>query len=304
MLKQIKLFLLVGLIALFVFVLMPTALAQEADTTNVVDSENVATGTDTIPEEVILDQEVTADDLNVAEPKVLPGDTFYFLKDWWRGVRLGLTFNKVKKAELRQKIANERLIETKKLLEKNREEDAIKNLEKLKKDVEKRKGIIKKIREKAEDNPKIDKFLDKIADQEIKRQKILQNLEEKLSPEKFEKIKEIRERSLETAIDNLVKLDKPENTAKRFTKALEKQKGSNLKHFKNLEILKELENKVPETARPAIQKAQENALKRLHAETSKLPAEKRKEKMENYLKHITGKAIVPVSYTHLTLPTN
>ena len=51
--------------------------------------------------EVAQDEEVSAQDLGISEPKVLPDSPFYFLKNWARGIQNVLTFNPLKKAELR-----------------------------------------------------------------------------------------------------------------------------------------------------------------------------------------------------------
>ncbi len=61
---------------------------------------------------------ITADDLGVSEPKILPNSPFYFLKNFQRQLRLAFAFNPVKKAELRLQFANEMLVEAQKLAEK------------------------------------------------------------------------------------------------------------------------------------------------------------------------------------------
>jgi len=63
--------------------------------------------------EVVQDETVSAQDLGISEPKVLPDSPFYFLKNWGRGIGLFFAFNPVKKAELRMKFANEKLMEAK-----------------------------------------------------------------------------------------------------------------------------------------------------------------------------------------------
>jgi hypothetical protein len=68
-----------------------------------------------ITQEINLDENIEAQDLGVKEPRILPGSPFYFLKDFGRGIRSFFTFNPVKKAELRLRFANEKLIEAKKL---------------------------------------------------------------------------------------------------------------------------------------------------------------------------------------------
>ena len=61
-----------------------------------------------------VNEEITSQDLDVSDPKLLPGNPFYFLKEWGRGVQSWFAFGNLKKADLQQKFASERLIELKK----------------------------------------------------------------------------------------------------------------------------------------------------------------------------------------------
>jgi len=330
-----------------------------------------------ISEEVKADEEITASQLEVAEPMMLPDSRFYFLKNWGRGLSLVFTFDKVKKAEKQLQFADEKLIEAKKLIEKKGEDEKTqkiieKTLDKYEKDITKLEGRITRFKEKAKENPKIDALLDKFTDHEIKHQKLLHHLEKKVEekvenkiereirkkvkkefkdkilitkdkikekikkeleegditkeelekkineklegkvlkeelekkiegevkekvkeelPYKvFEKFKEVREGSLEKFGKVLNQLEEKEKIHERIGKIIEEQKGSEFKHFKNLEILKELEERVPEEAKEAIKLAQENALKRLEVEIKEIPEETRLEKFDRYVYNIAGNA--------------
>jgi hypothetical protein len=81
--------------------------------------------------------------------------------------------------------------------------------------------------------------------------------------------------------------DRHEKITEKLDEILEKQKGSQFKNFKNLEVLKNLEEKVPEEAKEAIKKAQENALKRLQGDLEKMSPEDQ-EKFKEYLEKISG----------------
>jgi len=61
----------------------------------------------------------SAEELGVAEPSLLPNNPFYFLKDIGREVQLFLTFNPIKKAELRMDFVNQKLAEAEKVSENN-----------------------------------------------------------------------------------------------------------------------------------------------------------------------------------------
>ena len=245
--------------------------------------------TSSIEEPINLDENIKAQDLGISEPKILPDNPFYFLKNWARGIQEIFTFNPVKKLELKLKFTNEKLMETRKLIELKRNAKIIKKAtENYQKEIEEIKNQAEKIKEKAKENPKVESFLDKFIHQQTLHQKLLDRLENQVSPEAFEKIKEARERHLERFQEVMLKLeDRKEKITEKLDKILEEQKGSQFKNFKNLEVLKNLEEKVPEEAKEAIKRAQENALKRLQGDLEKMSPEDR-ERFKEYIERISG----------------
>ena len=243
----------------------------------------------TAEEAVNLDEDIQPEDLGVSEPKLLPDNPFYFLKNWARGIQNVLTFNPIRKAELRMKFANEKLMEVKKIVQKTQDPEIIKKAtENYQQEAEKIKNQVEKIKEKVKENPKVESFMDKYMHQEILHQKLLQRLETQVPPEAFEKIKEAREEHLERFQDVMLKLeDRLEKITEKLDKILEEQKGSQFKEFKNLEVLKNLEEKVPEEAKEAIKQAEENALKRLKGDLEKMSPENQEE-FKGYLEKISG----------------
>ncbi|MBU4204775.1 hypothetical protein KKH26_01160 [Patescibacteria group bacterium] len=239
-------------------------------------------------QELALDEEVSSQDLGINEPKLLPDSPFYFLKNWVRKIQSTLTFNKVKKAELENKYANEKLIELKKLVEKNADPEKIKKAtENYQNQIEKIKEKVEQIKEKAADNQAVDKFLDKFVNQQILQEKILQKLEEQVPTEALEKIKEAREQHLVKFGEVMTKLeDRAEKIKEKIENALE-EGGSQFKNFKNLEILKNIEEKIPEQAKEAIQQAQENALNRLKENLENMSL-KDQEKFKDYIDNVSG----------------
>ena len=267
--NNLKIFLL-SFILLFAFRM---ALAQEVST----------------EEAINLDENIQAQDLGIGEPKILPDNPLYFSKNWVREIKNALTFNPIKKAELRLKFANEKLIEVKKLIEAKKNPEVIKKAtENYQQEVDKIKNQVEKIKEKVKDNPKVESFLDKFIHQQTLHEKLLQRLETQVPPEAFDKIKEAREEHLERFKDVMLKLeDRPEKITENLDRILEEQKGSEFKEFKNLEVLKNLEEKVPEEAKDAIRKAEENALKRLQGDLEKMSPEDQ-EGFKEYLEKISG----------------
>lgn len=267
-----KIFLLSLFIALFAVI---PALAQE---------ETTAAEEETI-EEAIQDEIVTAEELEVSEPTLLTDSPFYFLKNWRRGVQSALTFNKAKKAELRARFANEKLLEAEKLAEKTSDQSVIeKAMENYEAEAERVKSIAESINK---DDPNAERFLNKLSDFQLKRQKLMDRLAGKLPEQAREKVLAAQEKSLEKFAEIMTRLDEPEKMRERLEKAAEAQKGGKYKQFKNLETLMKVEEKVPEQAKEAIRRAQENALKRLHGDLSKMSPEDQ-EKFKTYLEKISG----------------
>jgi len=205
--------LVVALTLLSLVILTGIALAQENEETNATTAE-----------------EITAEDLEVSEPRLLPGSPFYFLKEWARTIQTTFTFNAVAKAKLKEKISNEKLIELKKLVEEKKEQKIIeKGIENYKKGVEEIKAVTDKIKEKAEENVEVGKFLDKFVQQQTLHQQILQKLETQVTTTTFEKIQAVREEHLERFGEVMNKLEaNKEKIQERLEEGLEKISTSTL----------------------------------------------------------------------------
>lgn len=270
MAKFTKIFLLtVGLILIFGAV----ALAQNETTAD---------------EEVALDETVEASDLEVSEPILLPDSSFYFLKNWGRGIRSFFTFGAVNKANLSAKYASEKLLEARKLAEKVKDPEIIKKAaENYEKEVNRVKAIADKIKDTATENPKVGEFLDKFIKQQILHQKILEKLEEQVPQEVLEKIKEVKERHLQKFGEVMEKLEEKTKIAERLEKNLEELKGSEFKQFKNLEILKKLEEKVPEETKEAIRETRENIFRQLKEKLEEMSTTTQ-ENFKEYAEKIKG----------------
>jgi len=257
-----------------IFALGSIALAQDYNPPTTLSAEGEAP----IPE-VTQDEEVSAQDLGISEPKLLPDNPFYFLKNWGREVRLFFAFNKVKKAELRLKFANEKLIEVKKLVELK------KNPKLIEKTVIDFQNEIAKISEESGENLK--QFSEKLIHQEILHQKILQRLETQVPPEVYQKIKENREKHLEKFAKVMQKIETEERIAERLENAFGKLKGSQFKEFKGLEFLDEIEEKMPEEIKRKMEGKEVEIEEKFREKLEKLPDEE-KEKFKTYLDQVSG----------------
>lgn len=222
---------------------------------------------------------VQASELTAPEPKVLPNSPWYWAKSLWRSLKSVATLDPVKKAEYRLQIANERLLELQKLAEAGTisEEQMAKILEKYGQEIEKLGARLEKAKEKYQE--RVNRLLDKYGDQELVRQRLLKRVREKVQ---LEIVEQVRKKSLENfgeVLDNFdINKDKIEE---RLNTILEKRPA--LKNLHNLEVLNELAEKLPEEARAAIERAQENALKRIEAKLGELTDAAKKEFIEKYL---------------------
>ncbi len=265
--------------------------AQEEETSyeDWLISTNDATET---VEEVALDEDVTAEDLGVEEPNLLPDNPFYIFKEIGRSVQSFFTFNKVKKIELKEKFSNEKLLELKKIIENETNDNTVEAaLENYKKEAKEMEEIATEIQEetKAEADEETGKFLDKFVQQQALQQRVLQKLETQVPEEVMAKIQAAREEHLEKFGQVMTKLENAntEKIQERLEKNLKKIEGSDFKDFKNLEILDELEGKVPEAMKEAISNVRENTLNSLKETLEALPVQQR-EKFQEYIENISG----------------
>ena len=227
-----------------------------------------------VAKKIESDEDFGPEDYGLTGVGTLPTSPFYFLKNARRGITSAFTFDPVKKAERNLQFAAEKILEAKTLAEregvgKEAVIDAIENyheeLDKVKIRIDSAAGQISE--EKAEELGK------KLVDFTAKYNKSLDKIAKDLPPETFEKIDEVKENTAET-LGKIFTLVKPDKAPETIVEALDAQKGSEFKQFKNLEILKEVGEKVPEEAKDAIKLAQENTLNRLqneleHFETAK-----------------------------------
>lgn len=245
--------------------------------------------------EVSLDENVEPSDLGVGDPMILADNPFYFLKSAVRGVQSFFTFDAVKKAELKQRFTDEKLIELKKLVEikPNDTKSLDKAFNNYRDEIDRLQGVVEGIENKA----KADKFVDTLIDHNLRHQKLFGQLEKEIPQEASAAMERIRERNMNVLSSASLELVSPEVLAEKIIKITEDQPGTSFKHFKNLEVLQELEDKVPEQAKEAIILAQENSLKRLQGDLESVSPEYR-EKFKDYVEIIGGDAVRHLEITH------
>jgi hypothetical protein len=302
---------LIVLICLFLLIFNASiALAQEpgidtATTTKAVSKEVK----EELPADVLLDEKITREDLGAVEAGVLPGSALHFFKRAGWAFQEILETDPVADAELKIKHANQELSELKQLIDEKgfseinpstinsvmgRFEGRLQNVNNVADALKKRKET---------DPEAVDKLLNNLTDKQFKYQKVLESIERDVIKEKeenknadkriedvFIKVTETKDKTLKHFGDvvGIVDEDTPEKIAERIIKITDKQEGSEFKHLKNLEVLKRLEEKVPDSAKGAIALAQENTLKFFNRDIASLPEEDRANRFEQYSRFSYG----------------
>ncbi|HDY72790.1 MAG TPA: hypothetical protein ENH90_01385 [bacterium] len=244
--------------------------------------------TETVEQAINLDEDVQPADLEVYPPTILPDSPFYFLKNLGRGIRTFFTFNPLAKTELREKFANEKLMELKRMVEMNKSANAIRSAaQNYQEEVETVKKFAERIRTTAQENEQVETFLDKYIQQQALHNRVLRKLADQVPAEVLEKIQATRELHLEKFSEVMQKLEDKDKIAERLEKNLDLVKGSNFKYFINIGIVEALKEKLPEDIRVKIEEKQEEMLGKLHEKLEALPAEKL-ESFTPYIKQISG----------------
>lgn len=256
-----------------------------------------------VSEEARMDAVVTLEDLGADDARILPDSPFYGFKRFGRAVSEVFTFNPVKKAELKLEHANQELADAVKLIEQKPDDSGA--MEAASESLEKFQNKIVDLRNTAEDlrdeqtggNENVGRFMTDVLDQQIKQQKVFERIEgemtDKMPPQlaerMFEKIDDARQTAAENAAGMVTDVVRDaDSLASHFDAAMRNQRGSEFKDIKNLEALKRVEQFVPEFAKDAIRRAQDNAFKRFSAQMVKMPEGERAEKFGNYVEEING----------------
>jgi len=266
-----------GFIALIIFIAMPLSVSAQSD--------------ETVSADITIDETITAADLGVSEPTILPDSPWYIFKDLWRGLSVAMTFNQTAKAEKQLQYANERVIEAQELFTQNQDDktaEALKQtMERYQKNMEKMQQAVEKIGETTENNQRLEQLVQKIGEFEIKRRIILAKISDSSSEDVAEKIMNAQQTSGETFGKILESTVDTEKIAEKINEILEKQGGSNFKDLKQLEIIKALSQDVPENVKEKLQQVEDKLVERFEEKTASLDNDQR-ERLQTYVEDLSG----------------
>ena len=233
------------------------------------------------------DETITATDLGVSEPAT---GFFGFLKNISNGVQYALTFNPVKKAELKLEHANDALLRAQTALENNpdsikAQEKYYKYLEKFEKKTAEIQEKVQTFKEKADTNPAIDNFLNRLTDNTLKQQRVMDHLSGFLDDDQRTKLQEKREETIKTFGEILKNLDDKDKLPERLDNIMGEQTGSELIHLKNMEMLGALKNQLPEDYVELIKDAEDKSLHRFNQAIQNTDSAERHNRLNTYFEN-------------------
>jgi len=262
------------------------------------------------PPEVLEDMEVTFEDLDAKDPIIKRDSFLYPFKQFGRNIQETFTFDPIKDAELKLQHANQELSDVMQLVD----EKGIENIRPalitnsvdwFENKLEKINDAAEKIKDEKTDNPaEVDAFLNEFADKHFYEHKILEDFDNQIT-EKMEEmegaedmfgvLRDKQDEMLEDFGGVLTTVDDPEKIPERLANIADGQEGSSFKLIKTAEILRKLEEQVPEQGKAAIENARARTMNLLEEDMQALPAIVRAEKFEEYTNAIPGDETVQLS---------
>lgn len=201
-------------------------------------------------------EKITANDLDISEPKVLPGSSWYWLKEWWRGIRIFFSLNENSKAKKLLKYSHEKFYEIKKLAENNAKDELIqKAFEKYIQGLEN----LKKHLGSMKDKKSVEKIIDAMTQKEFVKNRIFGFLEVKLG----DYIMKYKEKSFDVFGKLISQLD-VKAAQKSLTEYVDKNIKLDSKSIKDIQFIDKIKELSKDTAtQETIEKISEYAYSKI-----------------------------------------
>ncbi len=224
--------------------------------------------------------EIQPEELEIKTPQILPTSGAYSIKDFFRKLRLLFAFSAIKKAELRLKFANEKLLEVKEIAKSAPPELIEKSLTSYQEELEKAKLESEKL--KKEDQQK---FLKKYTTHALKQQMVLENIASQVKGDVYEKILANRERHLERFKEVMEKVENKKELKEKIKETVDEViKVSPSRVIKIYETIKEIEEKVPEEIKPEIEKIRKEMIVKVIEKVKTLPVEDQEKEIKTQIR--------------------
>ncbi len=221
---------------------------------------------------------ITAKDLNVSEPTVLPTSPFYFLKELGRQVQLLITLDPAKKADLKLNISSEKLVEAEKVA--TNKEDLATALNSYTDSLSSLKDYAATLKQDSESS---NNLLKKITVQTFNQQKLLDQIAEKQT-DSSQDIFNSKDKALNSLTATSLSLGSSEKITEALNEATNNAKSGTAN---TIEVLKKVENIVPEQAKKSIIEVQNNLIEK--GLSSSNTSEADKTTLNNYLDELKTK---------------
>jgi len=188
--------------------------------------------TQILENEISIVDEITTESIQLETKDVgmLPTNPFYFLKNVSRNIRLAFTFSPVKKAELRQRFANQQLLEIDKLVERGTSSEVI---ERTTQRYENQQEKLREIMERIQDSDVIESFRKKYLNQQMLHEEVLERIQQRVPEDAVQNIEQAMTRHLERFGEVMSKIENTEQIPVRLRNALE-----------NTRIMEKVQNQV------------------------------------------------------------
>jgi len=223
--------------------------AEETTTTTVADTTTttvVDTTTTTLPEE----EEISVPwALGLRRVGLLPTSPFYFLKEWWRGFKIGWIRDPIKKSETQLQVLSEKLAEAEAMAQKASKPEVLeKAFDNYASAMDKLVMLLEGLKETSE-NPNIDKLLDKITEAEIRHQEVLDKILERV-PEAVAQVERVRQNINQTLPLLRLRFENQEEFMNRLENKLQELqplKPAPIGEFRQLRIMENMQEQLQQT---------------------------------------------------------
>jgi len=233
---------------------------------------------------------VTAADLGIEEPGLLPTNPFYFLKEFTRGVRRVFTFNSVKKTELELQIANQKAAELKKVQEARPDDaeaitEALENYQEAQTRLSSRLELLKETSQ----NPNIDRLLSDLTERTVKHANIIDGISKQFKDnERITDLTAETQKKLEESIFRASEKDEPAKFSAKLEKALIETKGGDLKHLRSVEFIDNLSQNAPEAAKQSLEKLRQEFSQKLESDIKNFFEKEGSQAVQNAITELPG----------------
>jgi len=228
--------------------------AEDTTTTTVADTttttlENTTTTTIIDTTTTTVENMSVPEALKLKKVGLLSTSPFYFLKEWWRGWKVGWIKDPIKKSEAQLQILSEKLAEAAEVAQKNPKPEVLeKAFDNYTNAMDRLKDRMEGLKETSE-NPNIDKMLDKITEAEIRHSEVLDKILER-NPQAVVQVEKVRQNINQTLPLIRLKFENQEEFMNRLENKLQELPPLNLVpvgEFRQLRIMENIQEQLQQT---------------------------------------------------------